>query len=153
VGEFRDVDGADTAGSKEGGPVVFEVLVENAVPDVVGKEVLYLDGSTKTERDLGVDAVKGDSVSGVVAEKGKDGPKKGIGLVVHGVGLEAERCLLLRLAENRTSWSLDEVLPMEAVVRPAVTEAGCGKEDMSKVEQPREAAYDVRSGRSLMRSW
>jgi hypothetical protein len=56
MGKLGDVDGTDTAGSEEGSPVVFEVFVEDSVPDVVREEVLDLDGSAKTQRDLRVDA-------------------------------------------------------------------------------------------------
>lgn len=70
-------------------------------------------------------------------------PKKRIRLVVDGVRLEAESRLLRRLAEDGASWSLDEVLPVEAVVRPAVTEAGWRSRWVSEGETGWESgAYD-----------
>jgi hypothetical protein len=52
-------------------------------------------------------------------------PKKRVRFVVNGVSLEAERCLLLRLAEDGASRALDEILPVETVVGPAVAETSC----------------------------
>lgn len=61
--ELGDVDGTDAAVAEEARPVVLEILVKHAVPNIVGEEVLHLDGSTKAEGDLGVDAVRERRVS------------------------------------------------------------------------------------------
>lgn len=68
MGELGNVDRADAASTKEGGPVVLEVFVEDAVADIVGEQVLDLDGSAETEGDFGVDTVDRSDVSSGIEE-------------------------------------------------------------------------------------
>lgn len=49
------MDRTDSAGAEEGSPVMLEVLVEDAVSDVVRQEILYLHRGPQAKRDARVD--------------------------------------------------------------------------------------------------
>lgn len=124
--ELGDVNGADAAVSEEASPVVLEVLVKDAVTDVVRQQVLNLDRSTKTESDLGVDAASGEGQLQLGdREEVSSSPNERVGLVMHSIGLEAEGGLGLRAADDGSRRSLDEVLPAETFAGPGVAEASC----------------------------
>lgn len=75
MGELGDVDRTDSSLAEVARPVVLEVLVEDAVPDVVREQVLNLDGSAETKRDSGVDAIK-ECEQGIAVEKKKKRPHR-----------------------------------------------------------------------------
>ena len=59
VRQLGDMNRADAALTQEARPVMLEVLVKDAVADVVREKVLHLDGRAQAERDARVDSARG----------------------------------------------------------------------------------------------
>ena len=55
VRKLGDVNRTDSACAEERRPVVLQILVEDAIPNIVRQQILHFDRCSKGKRDLGVD--------------------------------------------------------------------------------------------------
>ena len=53
--KLGDVNRTDSACAEERRPIVLQVLVEDAIPDIVWQQILHFDRCSKGKRDLGID--------------------------------------------------------------------------------------------------